>query len=320
MLQLVNLSNYCTDNEYLIKNDANILDKFLKVNNLDGIEMMFCDPWNQSLHRKEVIQGVHLKFWPSWLDFWQGNSETLLQEFGAKEKIAACYGGLKKENWLELYRQNIQLAVKAEAKYVVFHVSHARKSELFDWKFNATSETVVLNTIDLVNQFVHEIPEDMILLFENLWWPGLTLLDKNLVEKLLTSIHHKHVGIMLDTGHLMNTNAELESQEEAIDYVIDTIRNLGELKKFIRGIHLHYSLSGQYQKESRNNDKNKKFSDMDIMEHVLKIDQHQPFETQYARKIIDAIQPDFLVHEFIQNSIEDWQNKVSLQQKAIGTR
>lgn len=316
MLQLVNLSNHYMDNESLLHRDPLVLEKFLRENKLDGVEMMFWEPWDQTLHRPEWIHGVHLRFWPSWLDFWQGDMEALKQEFGSEADIAACYGGLTKQEWIAAYRQNIDLAAKAKAKYVVFHVSQVRKNEVFDWQFSADNRTVIAHTIDLVNELVPSIPEDMLLLFENLWWPGLTLQDKELLAMLLNGVHHQKVGVMLDTGHLLNTNQALRSEEEAVQYIVKTVENLGELKRYIKGVHLHCSLSGDYVKASRQQARDNACN-INIMEHILNIDRHQPFTDKAAKEIIALIQPDFLVHEFMQCSLEDWQNKLTVQQRAL---
>lgn len=38
--------------------------------------------------------------------------------------------------------------------------------------------------------------------------------------RLFEKIKHKNVGIMLDTGHLMNTNPELQTEEDGIEYIL----------------------------------------------------------------------------------------------------
>lgn len=317
MLELVNLSNYFMDTEQLIGNKKENLERFLKDNQLDGIEMMFCQPWDKSLHEEKFIQGVHLNFWPSWLEFWRGELKRVEEQLGSRDAIVQCYGGLTRQDWLKCYQENISVAIQTHAKYFVFHVSHTRTNEVFDWDFHASSEEVIDATIQLINELAPKIPEDTMLLFENLWWPGLTLLDKQLVAKLLNNIKHKKVGIILDTGHLMNTNQQLKSQEEAVDYVIDIVKKLGDYRKFIKGVHLHYSLSGEYVLNSIKRPIRTKPTSGEIMEHILKIDQHLPFSTPKVKRIIEYIQPEFLVHEFMQTTREDWQNKLNMQKQAL---
>ena len=315
MLQLVNLSSYSSDID-LIDNSPIILKKFLKRHNIDGLEIMFCNTWDEILFPKKVVQGVHLRFWPTWLDFWRGDKQQLLKQFGNEDNIIACYGGLSRAAWLATYKENIRTAVRTGAQYLVFHVSHARIHELFSWQFSATDSDVIEATIELVNELVDEIPPDVALLFENLWWPGLTLKDPKLVERLLENVKHPNVGIMLDTGHLMNTNQDLTSEAEGVDYILSVLHGLGEYGHYVRGVHLHKSLSGEYMKQNTCR-KTGKYDMTEIMNHVLKIDQHQPFATSEVKRLINYIKPEFLVHEFMYSTIEEWSHKIMVQQQAL---
>lgn len=318
MLQLVNLSNYKTDLE-LIQNSSVCLSEFLIANGLDGVEMMFCAPWDASVHREEWIHGVHLQFWSGWLDFWRGDHAELLRQFGTEENIITCYGGLRREDWLNRYRENIRLALQAGAGYLVFHAGHNRLEEIYDWQFAASDREVVEATIEVANALAADIPNDVALLFENLWWPGLRLLDRELVAQLFEQVRHPNTGIMLDTGHLMNTNQELKSEDDGVEYILSVIDGLGDCSRYIRGVHLHHSLSGEYVGRTRRRGR-EPVSFGEAMAHVMQIDQHLPFSTTQAGRIIERLQPDWLVHEFVQKSAEDWQAKLARQQQAIGCR
>ena len=320
MLQLVNISNYISDNE-LMDNSPERLRNFLERHHLDGLEMMFCGPWDAHLHRSEWMHGCHLRFWPWWLDFWRGDQEALLQQLGSQEEIAACYGGTSHEAWLDIYRNNIRTATEAGVKYLVFHVSHARVPELFSWQFSATCREVIEATIEVINALAPDIPQDTALLFENLWWPGLTLRDKELTAMLLDNVTHRNIGIMLDTGHLMNTNPELRTEKEGARYILNTLESLGSYARYVRGIHLHKSLSGKYLRVSQTNrDFKVKYNMEEVMNHVLKIDEHRPFTTSAVQSIIDYVQPEFLVHEFMYKNMTDWEQKIGQQQKALDVR
>lgn len=318
MLQLVNLSNYRTD-VTLIRHSAECLRDFLDQHQLDGIEMMLCAPWEAAVHRPEWIHGVHLRFWPNWLDFWRGDREELLRQFGSEEQIQACYGGLGRDAWLKGYRENIRAAVQAGAKYLVFHVSNVRPAELFNWQFSASSREVVAATIEVINELADAIPAETALLFENLWWPGLTLQDKELTALLLENVKHPNVGLMLDTGHLMNTNHKLKTETEGIDYILATLYQLGEYRRYVRGIHLHRSLSGEYIAGSQATTRTD-HTLTEIMSHVLKIDEHLPFSVPEVQRIVEYVKPDYLVHEFMQTSLADWGQKITQQQQALGVR
>ena len=72
---------------------------------------------------------------------------------------------------------------------------------------------------ELINSLLDGKGYQFEFLMENLWWPGLTLTRPEITERLLSQVHYPRKGLMLDTGHLMHTNWELRSQEEAVDYI-----------------------------------------------------------------------------------------------------
>ena len=49
MLQLLNISSYTSDIE-LINNDPVMLKKFLAEHEIDGLEIMFFDQWDENLY------------------------------------------------------------------------------------------------------------------------------------------------------------------------------------------------------------------------------------------------------------------------------
>ena len=320
MLELTNLSNADCDMEKILQNDAGVIPAVLRAHGLDGIEFMLCAPWNQEMYPSEYIRGVHLLFWPTWVDFWRGDRAALMEEFGSEENSRAYYGASDTSEWVERWKENLRQAALCQPEYLVFHVAHNRTSEMYQRKFSATDEDVIRATIELVNQITDEIPSGCKFLFENLWWPGLTFRKPQLAEMLLDQVNYADAGFMLDTGHLMNTNFDLQNENEGADYVVQTYRDLGELGKRIYGVHLHQSISGSYTKEmmQRYAGEHRSLDWSEAMAYVLQVDLHQPFQTEAARKIIDAIQPDYLVHEFTQRSRSDLEQKLRTQRLALG--
>lgn len=315
MLELINFANYDTNRD-MIGNSPAGLKSLLAELGVDGIEVLFCDPWDAAVLPAESIYGVHLNFWPTWLDFWRGDQQALARQFGNRENILACFGGTEPEQMLATLRKDFIQAKAAAAEYAVFHVSHNEVDEIYTWQFRADSLTVVDAAIEVVNCLTRDIPPDLTILFENLWWPGMTLLEPHLVDRLLSRVNHPNVGIMLDTGHLMNTNQELRSEQQAIDYVLSVINNLGSLARSIRGVHLHQSLSGDYVRQSRC----QTAPAIDLaasMAHIMRIDQHRPFSVPQAKRILDAVRPDYLVHEFIVSSREELISYTARQRQAL---
>ena len=320
MLTLTNLSNADCDVENVLENDTDAIPAIMREHELDGIEFMICGPWDRVMHPPQYIKGVHLLFWPCWLDFWRGNHAALMEEFGSEENIRAYYGSLHVGDWIAAWKENLRQAAECQPQYLVLHVAHNRTSEMYTRAFAATNEDVIRATIELVNEIACEIPEGCRLLFENLWWPGLTFCQPHLAAMLLEKVNYPAVGFMLDTGHLMNTNLDLRSEADGAAYVTKIYQNLGEVGKYVYGLHLHQSLSGSYVREMmrRHAGACDPLDWRTAMDYVMRVDRHEPFRTEAARRILDAVQPAYLVHEFLQRSRTDWERKIRTQQHALG--
>lgn len=64
-----------------------------------------------------------------------------------------------------------------------------------------------------------------------------------MTARLLAQVRYPKCGVMLDTGHLMHTNPALRTPDEAVDYIHRILDRYADLS-FIKGIHLHQSLTG----------------------------------------------------------------------------
>ncbi len=288
---------------------------------MDGVELLNSLMWDEKILPSNIVRGVHLKYYPTWLDFWNNKESELLRQFGSMNEIINYYGGTTKKCIIEHYRKEIQQADKIGAQYVVFHVAHVQVEHSYTYDFTYTDEEVIDATAELINEVFKGLDTNIKLLFENLWIPGLTMLKKDMLLRLLESVHYCNTGFMLDTGHLMNTNLDLNNEKEGIQYILDTVNNLYELKKFIKGIHLNCSLSGKYVKEQiQSNLKNTlSFNDMkeNVYSHIMKIDMHKPFSDISVKKLIDLINPEYVIYEFITSSLEELEAYITIQNKAL---
>ena len=139
-------------------------------------------------------------------------------------------------------------------------------------------------------------------LVENQWWPGFTFTEPDKTEYLLSRIDYPRKGILLDTGHLMNTNWRLRSQKEGIRYILDMIEKHGELSKSILGLHFHQSLSGGYCRKNVGA-LPEGFPQGWLQEfarsypHIQQIDRHRPWTVGECVRILDRVQPKYLTHE-----------------------
>ncbi|WP_053955345.1 TIM barrel protein [Inediibacterium massiliense] len=320
MFKIMNLSTYDFD---LAKFDHNKqkIQSFLKQNKMDGIELLYPIGWKEEIISKEMIKGVHLKYYPTWLDFWTNDQEGLLRQFESMDLVKKYYGDIKREVMVNHYKKEIEMINEMGAEYAVFHVAHVEVEHTYNYDFTYSDKEVIDAAAELLNEVFKDLDTNVTLLFENMWWPGFHMLDKNMAYRLLEKVDYKNKGFLLDTAHLMNTNLDLKNEKEGVKYIIDTINELGELKSLIKGMHLNCSLSGEYVKKQIQKHDSKNFNlgpiSNEVFMHIFNIDGHKPFTDPIAKKLIDTIGPEYLVYELITNSLIDLQKYIEIQDRAV---
>ena len=291
------------------------LGEYVASMKLDGIEQLIYDN-NMILKYKESTIGVHLEYWSYWIDFWWNNQHRLDYIFESNEEKKHYYKAQNIYEWIEYIKKNITLALNLKPQYLVWHVSEANVQEIFTYNFYYNDRQVLLATSEVFNEVAKIIPDNVLILFENLWWPGLRLNSMENVVYFFEKLKHNNVGIMLDTGHLMNTNINLTSELEASIFIKDIVNNLGSFASLIKGVHLNCSLSGQYQKKFI--EQQFKFCEFDkhrLWEHITKIDKHEIFQTKAPSFLIDYIQPQYVVHELAYDNLILLRNKIMAQSR-----
>lgn len=276
---------------------------------LDGLEVLEAGPDEKGLILPEDSVGVHLRYYAGWMDLWTGNQKRLLEEFQVPETWRQAYGGDDKHAILDAYRANLRFANTLKPEYLVFHVTECTIAESMLRDYYYTDEQVCDAVIELLNTVTGEIEGTPWLLLENLWYVGLTMERPEIVQRLLDGVHYPKVGIMLDTGHLMHTNPDLQSVDEAVDY-IHSILDRYESLDFIKGVHLHQSLSGNYIKNCLANWKPTEGSYWDrlwaVMGHIFNIDTHKPFKSERIKELLDRLPGlEYLCLEQISGSREE---------------
>ena len=300
------LTNLGINSDILINefnNDYSQLKVFLDSNGLDGVEIILYGDYDLNNIDISLIKGLHLSYWPAWIDYWKGNQEVLKKDFIDKDSLKLYYCMNKPNEMIDWYKREYQCASILKAEYMVFHVSHVSLPEVFTHQHSYSDKAVLDTAAELINlSFVDQ--EGPALLFENLSWPGLTLLNKELTIEFLDMINYQNKGIVLDIGHLLCTNHKLRDEDEAIDYIHRVLDELGEASSLIRGVHLNRSQIGLltgidysfYAQEMYN-----KPSLLDrlnlIHQYITATDQHLPFLNPRIKEIIDRIHPEWLVYE-----------------------
>lgn len=310
--------NYCAIDWY--ENELQqlgvTLPEIVEKMGVDGIEQFVYKLEPEVSKYKDLTVGVHLNYWPYWMDFWLKKAKRLKQQFrNIRERNKYFKDAMSCDEWLSVIRRNIGASMAETPEYLVWHIAEANNEEIFTYEFNYSDREVLTAAADVFNAVADEIPHDTTVLFENLWWPGLRLTDVRNVRYFFERIERKNVGIMLDTGHLMNTNIRLKNEAEGADYVCRVFDKLGEYGELVKGVHLSCSLSGSYQ-SNLSHQVPEDLSMETIWRHVTSIDQHKPFHTKAAKQILETINPLYVVHEVGYDSLKNLQEELSIQLEA----
>lgn len=288
----------------MFQEDWDKVGAFAEKHQMDGIELGLTPDYDLEKIPAGLVQGVHLSFYPMWLDFWQGNMEALEEILGGSKEIIEYYGSLDRQVMIDSYKSQYERAKALGAKYMVFHVSHVTIKDSFTWKFDYTDKDVMDATLELINEVFPADEDGPTLLFENLWWPGLTYLDPELTKYFLENVNYANKGYLLDISHLILTNPEIRDENDCYTYVKKIIEDLGEVAQSIKGVHLNKTLPRNYRKQDHTflveryeSATTKIHRNKILKQHIQKLDPHQPFDHPVAKDIIELINPEFCVYE-----------------------
>ena len=296
MKRIMNFTTSMHDTERY-KDNAD-LKAFYREYGCDGLELMKVGEDKKGIIRAEDVIGVHIRYLTTWMDLWKGDEERLIREFGDSNTVLEIFGGANRDAISKFFAGNLNAPPHVAPEYLVFHVSECQIAEAMLRKYHYNSEEVIDASIELIDSFSDAIQGSPVLLFENLWYPGLNMLDPSLTFKLMEKVKYPNTGVMLDIGHLLNTNTALRTIDQGVDYIHKVLDIYGDLS-FIKGIHLHQSLSGEYAEEQM---RNWTLSEGSYYERrlgvdIFKIDTHQPFASKRVNELIEKIQPEYLVIE-----------------------
>ena len=293
------------------------LEIFMNNSNLDGLEIVRCG--GSEVVKSEKVIGVHLPFFNFWIDYYKGDEKRVIEEFGDL-KTAKKFYQYEPEDLYKYFLPDLEYA-NSNSEYAVFHVADIRNVDYLAQDYHYSDIEVIESSIKLVNKILENSNFDKLLLFENLYFPGLQFNDVSLAKHLLESINHDKVGFMLDIGHLMNTNESIKTEDEGWKYIDRIMDKFESLKEYFKGIHLHTSLGGEFRQMYKNNppklseDFYKRFEE--IYHYVSEIDQHNIVKSSLANKVIEKISPEYLVLEFSSTNRNDKEEKLYEQMKIL---
>lgn len=301
---------------------ADGLRRELSALGLDGVEGIWGGENIPADFPPELLTGYHLTFFPDWLDCYREDCPALVQKFGSLDAARRFYGGLGAEWLLGLYRDDLARAQRLGAKYVVFHVSDVSMEEGFAYRWLHTDEEVLVASAEVINHLLAGVVPTFDFLVENQWWPGFTFTDPAKTQRLLDRIAYPRTGILLDTGHLMNTDPHLRTQADGLAYLHEMLSRHGALCGRILGVHLHQSLSGAYVRRHTGQlpdhwpeDPVQRFAVS--YPHIQKIDRHRPWTHPGVADLLARIAPRYLTHELAAGNRQERFQRVRRQQNTL---
>lgn len=269
-----------------------------------GAEVISCPPYGTDTVRNCTV-GYHLMFYPNWIDFYRGNSAYLKEHFGEEKAWREYYCCEDDAGFEAQLIEDMDRAESLGAEYAVMHCADISNEEVLLGRTIHTNEEVIRTTAELMNRVMRKKNYSFILLFENLFVPGMTLINADETRLLFDLVEYKNKGIMLDTGHLMaalRLSGKLNepSESAAADGILSVLHEHGELIKYIKGMHLHRcSLDMPIEEYTLPQQPHKDFAERSgqCYARILALDTHSPLETAAMHSVIDAVKPKYIVHE-----------------------
>ena len=306
-------------------NDWEEIQAFAEKHLMDGVEIMIHNDYDIDQVPEDFAHGMHLRFHPMWLDFWNKDTKAVEETVGGDEEVEELYGGIDPQCLVDQYKDQYATAKALGVKYMVFHVSHVLVEDTFTWQYEYTDKEILEATIELVNQAFPADEDGPLLLFENLWWPGLTYCDPELTKWFIEQINYKNKGYLLDTSHLILTNPEIWNENQAVEYMRKIVRDLGETASYIKGMHVNKTLPKNYMRqnhiyklENYQNAKTPWQKTGVLKKHIGSLDVHKPFDHPAIAKLIEDVKPDFCVFEVTPQARHELAHYLNLQNKALG--
>lgn len=286
----------------------------------DGVELMHYDADERGIITNDLVVGFHSRFFNHWLDFYQGNTPALLEEYGTMERCYQYYGGTTREVLYQQLEDELKRAESYGAEYMVLHVADCNSTEAFTGSYRHTHEEVVDALSEIVNAVFNE-DHSILLLFENLWTPGLTLTRPDITKRLMDRVAYPHKGIMLDTGHLFHTNTALRTPSEGVAYVNAVLDSDETLTNWVKGVHLNQSVTGAYFEEIKAHppilSASPEERGMQVFKHIYTLDVHEPFVAKGVKELIERLSPRYLTYEFITSDNEQQARYIQEQRRAL---
>ena len=281
----------------------------------DGLELLTSydvpDPWY-----RWVTESVHLPYATDWMAAWEGRPYEMDDDYSRFYMF-----GRSREDVVANVTRAIECASVLDPAYGVFHAGDGELDGLMLREPTLDSGRVIDCTAEMMNEVVSGFPggePPFPILFENLWWAGLRLLDDSDFRRLESRLEFDGWGICLDTGHMMNCLPGVETEQDGIAALERIFSGYcSDLVDRVTTMHLHWSASWPYRSafEERRPDGDLMAYISDAFGHISSIDQHMPFDDPRCLRLTDILKPEFVTHEMPGSKVgmlEDFRQQRSL--------
>lgn len=246
-----------------------------------------------------VTRTVHLPYAPDWLAAWEDRPVDMPDDYA----VYHCYGRCREE-LVGNVRTALECASALSPAYGVFHACNADTSEIFKRGYSRPDSYVVRELCEMMNTVVGGMPggePPVRVLFENLWWPGLRLLSDAGFRYLESRLEFSDWGLCVDTGHMMSC-LPTTSEEDGIERLLKVFDGYGaDMVDRVQAVHFHWSATYGYRSSFEEREWTGPF-DKTLVEanaHVSRIDRHLPFSDPRCAELLDALLPEYVVHEML---------------------
>jgi len=267
----------------------------------DGIELLtgYFDPDPMF---KGIAKGIHLPYATDWYSAWDG---MRYDHPADDESIRYRSYGTNRKEIIETLTSAVNYASSLSPAYGVVHASNVRMDEIMHFRYRDSDEDIINALTKLLNGVSASFPSGeppFRIVLENLWWPGLTMIDDTGFTVLEEGLNFDNWGLCVDVGHLMNRLGNCREEKEGIENVLKIVKEYPkEMIDRIDVVHLHMSLSADYINKCMEDTAELKVDDADIMPkaygHICKVDQHRPFTDASCAKILNILKPNYVTHE-----------------------
>ncbi len=262
----------------------------------DGLELLTSYDEPDGSYRG-IAETVHLPYAPDWLAAWEDRPIDMPDDYALFHMYGRC-----REDVVSNVSRAIEHASSLSPAHGVFHACNADTPEIFHRRYSRDDDHVIDALCELLNTVVGGMPggdPPFRILLENLWWPGMRLVDESGFRRIERRLEFDGWGVCLDTGHLMSC-LPVGTEREAVDAVLDVVSGYSrDLIDRVRAVHLHWSASNGYRTTFQERELDVPFPDFiaDANRHVCTIDAHRPFSDPRCAEIVDVLEPDYVIHE-----------------------